>query len=170
MSGFITSCDIVPDPEMDYKLMPKSFYDALNTVLGVLKGYGINDRINASLKQFSGNERCWLAMYMRQSQFRGDPQFYVNTQTPGIIDAAVLPQHVTVEDVFEDSLYHEYGHVILEFAESRNEEMYNLVYGPFSDEEDFAEYCVDFFRYHKDRSGRKDVVEKVIYLYVKEVF
>ena len=111
-------------------------------------------------------------MYIRESQFKGYPKFYVNTQTPGIIDAAVLPQSMTVEDVFIDSILHEQGHVVEEFSRlgEGGEEMNKLIYGPFSDEEDFAEYMVDFFRYHKDRSIRRDVAEKVIRMYVKDVF
>ena len=100
----------------------------------------------------------------------GRSQFFVNTHTPGIIDAAVLPQHVTVEDVFEDSLFHEYGHVIEEWGKRKNNEMYKLIYGPFTDEEDFAEYMVDYFSTHKDRSSRKKVVDSVIKMYVDDVF
>ena len=92
------------NPELNLREMPSAFYRARDEVIRILKGYGITDRIDASLKQFTGNERCWLAMYIRESQFKGYPKFYVNTQTPGIIDAAVLPQSMTVEDVFIDSL------------------------------------------------------------------
>ena len=106
----------------------------------------------------------------RQKHFRGNPQFFVNIQTPGIVDAAVLPQSVTIEDVFEDSLFHETGHVIEEHAKFKNRDMYNLIYGPFSDEEDFAEYMVDYFRYQKDRSQRRSVVDNVIRMYVADVF
>ncbi|TFG89923.1 MAG: hypothetical protein E4H16_02755 [Candidatus Atribacteria bacterium] len=170
MGHYITDCPIVPDPEMDLKQMPETFWMAKERVLGMLAGVGINEEISIGLKQFTGDQRCWLAMYMRDSQFRGNPIFFVNTQTPGIIDAAVLPQKITVEDVMIDSLIHEYFHVVEEWGRRKNREMYNLIYGPFSDEEDFAEYGVDFLRYHKNRSSRKTVVEKVIKLYVRDVF
>jgi len=168
---FITECPLIPDPEMNYKDLPAAFYTARDETLKILKSYGIDDRINASLKQFEGNQRCWMAMYIRESQFKGYPQFFVNTQVPGILDAAVMPQSMTVEDAFLDSLLHESGHVIEEYSRlgEGGEEMYNLIYGPFSDEEDFAEYMVDFFRYHKDRK-RRDVVEKIIRMYVTDVF
>jgi hypothetical protein len=172
MGHYIIECPLIPDPEMDLKQMPDAFNAALKAVLGILKGYGIDERIDASLKQFEGYQRCWLAMYIRESQFKGNLKFFVNTQTPGIIDAAVLPQHMTVEDVFEDSLFHEYGHVIEEWARmgGGGEGAYSLIYGPFSDEEDFAEYMVDYFRYHKDRSPRKKVVDSVLRMYVENVF
>jgi hypothetical protein len=170
MGYIITECPIIPDPEMDLKLMPDAFSRALKTVLNTLERYGINDQYQASLKRFDGEQRCWLAMYIRQSQFRGDPQFYVNTSTPGIIDAAVLPQDITVEDVFEESLYHETGHVIEEHAKFKNHEMYDLIYGPFSDEEDFAEYMVTYFLQKTDRSQRRGIVDKVIKMYVADVF
>ena len=167
---YITDCPVISDPEMDLKQMPDAFYRALDNVLKTLKIYGINDWYDARLKQFTGEQRCWLAMYIRQSQFRGNPQFFVNIQTPGIVDAAVLPQSVTIEDVFEDSLFHETGHVIEEHAKFKNRDMYNLIYGPFSDEEDFAEYMVDYFRYQKDRSQRRSVVDNVIRMYVADIF
>jgi len=168
----ITTCDIVHDPEMDYKLMPRVFNTALKTVLDVLRGYGIRERVDASLKQFTGYQKCWLAMYMRESQFKGNLKFLVNTQTPGIIDAAVLPQSITVEDVFEDSIFHEWGHVLEEWTRlgEGGEEAYDLIYGPFTDEEDFAEYMVDYFRYHKDKSSKRGIVDKVIKIYVDNVF
>jgi hypothetical protein len=171
MGHVISECDSVPDPELDMNEMPSAFHSALNIVLKTLKGYGINERIDVSLKQFSGDQQCWLAMYIRESQFKGNLKFYVNTRTPGIVDAAVLPQSITIEDVFVDSLYHEWGHVLEEFSRmgEGGEEMNKLIYGPFSDEEDFAEYMVDFFRYHRDTS-RRAVVEKVIKMYVENVF
>ncbi len=172
MGHYISDCPIIPDPELNWNEFPAAFNRALDTALGMLVEYGIEEKIDASLKQFSGEQRCWLAMYMRESQFRGNPVFFVNRATPGIIDAAVLPQKITVEDVMVDSLCHEYGHVIEEYSRlgDNGEEMHSLIYGPFSDEEDFAEYCVDYFRYHKDRSSRRSVVDKVIKLYVEELF
>lgn len=169
MGHYVTDCPIIPDPEMRLTEMPAAFNSARDSVVSMLRGYGIEERISASLKQFDGEQRCWLAMYMRETQFRGDPVFYVNTQTPGIIDAAVIPQKMTVEDVFIDSLLHEYGHVIEEWARVKNPEMKKLIYGPFSDEEDFAEYMVDFFRNHRDVK-RRSIVDNVIRLYVKDVF
>jgi hypothetical protein len=170
MGHIITECPLIPDPELNLQEMPEVFDRAVSGAISMLKSYGINDEIDVGLKQFSGEQRCWLAMYMRESQFQGTPRFFINTQTPGIIDAAVLPQAMTVEDVMTDSFLHEYGHVIEEWAKRKNPEMYRLIYGPFSDEEDFAEYMVDFFRYKKDRSARRDAAEKVIRMYVADVF
>lgn len=171
MGHYITECPVLPDPEMNLKEMPRAFNTALNDTIKILQKYGIHDRIDASLKQFTGEQRCWLAQYIRESQFEGNPRFFVNTQTPGIIDAAVLPQSVTIEDVFIDSNLHEYGHVIEEWARFENEEMRRLIYGPFSDEEDFAEYMVDYFRHHRNKDQRrKGAVDRVISLYVKDVF
>jgi hypothetical protein len=171
---YITSCPIISDPEMDLKKMPRAFHSALDTALGLLKGYGINDRIDASLKGLAGDRECWLAMYVRESQFKGNPVFYVNTRTPGIIDAAVLPQSVTVEDVFLESILHEYGHVIDEWSKFEDLAMRNVIYGPFdrNDEEDFAEYMVDFFLIHKDskNSKRHEAADKAIRMYVEDVF
>jgi hypothetical protein len=169
MGHIITECPIIPDPELNLTEMPQAFHRALDTAVALLRGHGIEERIGATLKQFSGDQRCWLAMYMRKTQFDGDPVFHVNTLTPGIIDAAVLPQNVTVEDVFLESLVHEYGHVIEEWAKYKNPEMFKLIYGPFSDEEDFAEYMVDFFIYRKDKT-RRAVADRVIRMYVKDVF
>ena len=171
MGHFITSCDIVPDPQLNWQEMPIAFDRALDTVLKTLQKYGIREHVDARLKEFSGKQRCWLAMYMRESQFKGNLQFFVNTQVPGILDAAVMPQAMTVEDAFVDSLYHEWGHVVEEYSRlgDGGEEMHDLIYGPFSDEEDFAEYMVDFFRYHKDQK-RVDVARKVVKLYIEDVF
>ena len=170
MGHYISECPIIPDPEMNLKEMPDAFHNAFDEAVEMLQAVGINEQFDASLKDFTGEQRCWLAMYIRESQFRGNPQFFVNTATPGIIDAAVLPQSVTVEDVMIDSILHEYGHVIEEWAKRKNRgDMFNLIYGPFSDEEDFAEYMVDYFRYKKDKA-RRGGVDKVITMYVKDVF
>jgi hypothetical protein len=158
---------------MDLKKMPRAFHMALDTAMGLLKGYGINDRIDASLKDLKGDRECWLAMYVRESQFKGNPVFYVNTKTPGIIDAAVLPQSVTVEDVFLDSILHEYGHVIDEWGKFEDPGMRNVIYGPFNrnDEEDFPEYMIEFFRIRKDKkSARHEAADKAIRMYVEDVF
>jgi len=171
MGHIINECPLIPDPEMNWDEFPEAFNRAIDTALGFLSEYGIREQIDASLKQFSGNRRCWLALYVRESQFKGTPIFNINKQTPGIIDAAVLPQKMTVEDVMIDSVLHEWGHVLEEYSRlgEGGEEMYSLIYGPFSDEEDFAEYMVDFFRYKKDRA-RRGVVDKVIKMYVENVF
>ena len=166
---YITNCPIISDPEMDLKEMPEAFLMAKERALGLLAKAGIHDDVKIGLQKFTGAQQCWLALYERMSQFKAPPRFWVNTQTPGIIDAAVLPQDTTVEDVMVDSVIHEYGHVIEEWARVKNPEMKRLIYGPFSDEEDFAEYMVDFFRYHKDRK-RVDVVRKVVKLYIEDAF
>ena len=172
MVSYITECPIIPDPELNWEEMPASFKEAVREMSGLLQAHGIHEEITTTLKQFTGGRRCWLALYVRGSQFRGLPIFEVNTQTPGIVDAAVLPQSVTVEDVFIDSLLHEYGHVIEEYARQGypDQSMKRAIYGPFSDEEDFAEYMVDYFRYHKDQSPRKKVVDSIMKMYVEDVF
>jgi len=168
---YITNCPIISDPEMDLKELPKAFSNAIQMALGLLSKAGIHDDIKIGLRKFAGDQQCWLALYERMSQFEAPPRFWVNTQTPGIIDAAVLPQDMTVEDVMIDSVLHEYAHVIEEYSRlgDGGEEMHDLIYGPFSDEEDFAEYMVDFFRYHKDQK-RVDVARKVVKLYIEDVF
>lgn len=166
---YITNCPIISDPEMDLSEMSGAFISAQKQALGLLEKAGIHDDLDISLKQFSGDQRCWLAKYDRMTQFKRTPVFWVNTQTPGIIDAAVLPQDMTVEDVMVDSILHEYGHVIEEWAKVRNKKMFSMIYGPFSDEEDFAEYMVDFFRYRKDRK-RVDVARAVVAEYIKDAF
>lgn len=165
----MTRCPIVSDPEMDLKEMPEAFIMAKERALGYLHKAGIDDDIDIGLKKFYGEQECWLALYQRMTQFKTNPKFFVNTQTPGIIDAAVLPQNMTVEDVMVDSILHEYGHVIEEWARVKSPEMKRLIYGPFSDEEDFAEYMVDFFRYRKD-GKRRDTVDKVVKLYISGAF
>jgi hypothetical protein len=168
MGHVITNCPIIPDPQLNWQEMPAAFDRAVSDAMKMIRGTGITTKVDVGLKTFTGEQQCWLALYERESQFRGVPQFWINEATPGIMDAAVLPQKVTVEEVMIDSIVHEFGHIIEE-SSIQSSDLYDLIYGPFSDEEDFAEYFIDYLRY-EDWNQRRDVMDKVIKAYVKDVF
>ena len=170
MGHIITECPIIPDPQLNWQELPAAFERAVSDAMKMIRGTGITTPIDVGLKKFTGEQRCWLALYERESQFDGVPKFWVNEQTPGIMDAAVLPQRVTVEEVMVDSVVHEFGHVIEEWAIQNSSDLYALIYGPFSDEEDFSEYLIDYLRNQEDWTQRRSVMDKVIKAYVKDVF
>ena len=147
---------------------------AKKVVLEMLADRGIPDNIVVKVKTIKKHPE-WLALYRSRTQFRGHgPIFWVNENLPEIVErieseldethgrsAHLDPLTVTV-----DTLLHEYGHVVYEYATVRPDQFTIDVLERWPDQEEFAEDFIEYIR-----SGWIDPsYEKVIDEYKKAVF
>jgi hypothetical protein len=95
-----------------------------------LQRFGIDDRLQIKFRKTA--EPDWLGQYRSFSQFRSGPIFWVN-------EAAHVDQP-DVRKALVQTILHEYGHVIWEYARMRDPALYDLVTTiAGDDEEEFAE-------------------------------
>lgn len=108
---------------------------AAREVIRVLRQHGIEDGFGVRLGKVGGG--C-LAHYKARSQFSARGAVFVVSPR---LDKAIGPEHnVTPHALLVDTLLHEYGHVIYEWARLRDPALFHeVVESVDGDEEDFAE-------------------------------
>lgn len=150
---------------------------AQTAALKELARIGVKDNIVVRLKRCRGN---WIAMYRSRTQFTGagrGPIFWVSPETWNhlVKEKAEVgetpPNHVDLLNVLTDSILHEYGHVIAEWAQLRSEPMKKIIVAgwPGWDEERFAE---DFAQWLRGGFvyGDESKLQSVVKLYIHEAF
>ncbi len=123
-----------------------------------LRRLDIHDTVTVKVKRFAKSPN-WLAMYRSNSQFGRNPIFWINENILGVLrDEDVLDSELL--KVVYDSLLHEYGHVVWEWARTRDSETYDMLLNGFwDDEEEFAEGFVQFALNGLGEKGYRPVVE-----------
>jgi len=130
-----------------------------------LRRLGIRDTVTVKVKQFAKSPN-WLAMYRSNSQFGRNPIFWINENILGVLRDEDVPDSELLKVVY-DSLLHEYGHVVWEWAKARDPETYDMLLNGFwGDEEEFAEGFVQFALNGLGEKGYRSVVEA----FVEKVF
>jgi len=123
-----------------------------------LRRLNIHDTVTVKVKQFAKSPN-WLAMYRSNSQFGRNPIFWINENILGVMRDEDVPDSELLKVVY-DSLLHEYGHVVWEWARARDPETYDMLLNGFwDDEEEFAEGFVQFALNGLGGTGYKPVVE-----------
>lgn len=140
------------DDDLEYNPRPSPFFaDAKRLTLEALERNGIEDSFVLRVKPPPRVERIGkgcLALYRGNSQFMGlGPIFWIRSDFEGVVaevdeDDVIYRTNPLTAAV--QTLLHEYGHVIYEWAEARDPELFSIIRDGFDDGEDFAE---DFMRY-----------------------
>ncbi len=109
--------------------------------LVALKGMGIDDEdgITVKLKAMKGpKDQHWIGLYRSMSQFRGGAIFWINSDIQKVVEEEGLDPGKT-KDVIRDTILHEYGHVIWEYASKRAPALMENIQAIDDDEEEWAE-------------------------------
>jgi len=131
--------------------------------------HDIEDKVTVKIKPFKPvHQKHWLMMYKGGTALRGGrPIFWVNDRFLKLV-VDYMGDALDALVVLKDSMVHEYGHVIYEWAnwrksndENASKAMYLLK--SFGDEEKYAENFA-FFISGRDRS-KANVHKKIIDLY-----
>ena len=95
-----------------------------------LQRMGIHDQLRVKFRPLA--DPTWLGQYRSLSQFRGGPIFWV--------DPAAHADQPDVRRAIVQTILHEYGHVIWEYARLRDPDLYDRAQTVADeDEEEFAE-------------------------------
>lgn len=163
-------------------ISPATVASARSAALAELRALGITDSFVVKIKQ--PRHRDWVAMYRGGTQFTGrgrGPIFWVSEcADDAVAEALELDRAPTTAEVLSaltDSVLHEYGHVIAEWAWTRNPDMARIISREWSgqyhgrpwDEERFAE---DFAMWRRGGFvyGSERALQGVVDLYVLDVF
>jgi len=91
-----------------------------NEAAGLLEAVGIHDRFVVKVRPIP--EGC-LGLYRGGSQFRGKPIFWINSNLPKLASEEGVTDRF--DEMVLDTILHEYGHVIYEFAEHHSKFPWN---------------------------------------------
>jgi hypothetical protein len=115
-----------------------------------------------------------LACYRSASQFRSRPIIWVNADLHNIClrvsQEAINPVEEPVEQILRDTLAHEYGHVVAEYARFRIPELQKFIFSTYSDEEDFAEDMAKFLNRREPVYTDRNYFRKVLGIYRDNCF
>jgi hypothetical protein len=146
---------------------------AIEYLYNELLKHEIEDKVTVKIKPFKPvRQKHWLAMYKSGTALRGGrPIFWVNDNFLKIV-INHLGDDFDALMVLKDTLVHEYGHVIYEWATTRKSNDKNAAQAmnllkSFGDEENYAENF-SFFISGRDRS-KANIHEKIIDLYKHSV-
>jgi hypothetical protein len=154
----------VKAPEKTKSPLEQEVKTSIKTVLNDLnKKFGIEDELSVKVRETSNKK--WVAQYRSFSQFKEKPIFWLNKNLSAMMEDLDIPED-KLHDVVYDSIVHEYGHVIAEWARTRNQKMWKVIQDNFEDEEEWAEGFVDVMRSFSDNEHYNKVVKQ----YQKEVF
>lgn len=169
------------DDDMVYNPRPPPFFaSAKKETLRRLSEYGINDsftlRIKSHEKIAKRVRRCpdtaegCLALYRGASQFGSGPIFWIRddfeAEVARLDEEYDMMGRTNPYTVAIQTLLHEYGHVIYEWARWRDSELLKIIEDAFDDEEDFAE---DFMRFVMDDPFCSSAHAQIIRLYVRSI-
>jgi hypothetical protein len=173
--GMVLDLKTIKDPDSSISLRKLSVSDARSAAVvcdRLLVGAGISDVSSCvKVKPFGavGKNTDWLGLYRSMSQFRSRPIFWLNESLPDKVDDIVdefnpgVPVPVRRHESFKaavDTLLHEYGHVIAEYASKRSKSLSDKIKASWNCEEEFAE---DFMEYARNPHGNpkmKRVIEE----------
>jgi len=113
---------------------------------------GIEAIFTIKVRSFPEKAADNLAQYRSRTQFTSRPIFWINERLPEMVDEAFVEPEV-IPRIVEDSIYHEYGHVMFEFlagTKTGSEIIWRL--GIFGDPygEEFAESFAAFMANRND--------------------
>lgn len=144
--------------EEDLAAVKDAVAKAKGWTLDSLRRLGIRDMVTVKVKRFAKSPN-WLAMYRSNTQFGRNPIFWINENILGVMRDADVPDSELLKVVY-DSLLHEYGHVVWEWARARDPETYEMLLNGFwGNEEEFAEGFVQFALNGIGEKGYAPVVE-----------
>jgi len=166
-------------PEDDAVAIKEAVQTAKGWTHATLAKLGIRDIVTVKVKRFAKSPN-WLAMYRGGTQFSrggGNPIFWVNEGLLDVMRDEGVEDHQLLKVVY-DSLLHEYGHVVWEWARMDGravggqgeawswiqDRVVGTLAGIWDDEEDFAEGFVQFALNGLGKHG------PVIEMFVKDSF
>lgn len=116
----------------------------------IAEGTGCAREFTVKVKPFPGNRQHDMAMYRSMTQFKGKPIFWINEQLPSMAKKRGVES--SMGEIIDDTLYHEYGHLVAEWARKRDPATSAFIASKFTGEEEFAEKFVTFITrgYNKD--------------------
>ncbi len=124
-----------------------------------LKAFGIEDDFQVKIKRASKPYVSnFIGQYRAGSQFRSGPIFWINPELPELLSEERIS--TPIETVIEDTILHEYGHVIWEYASKRDSELMEYIYAIESDEEEFAETFALSVRKGRQSPGYRQIAKK----------
>ncbi len=156
---FATAALDGPD-EADIAAVRDAVAKAKKWTLDSLRRLGIHDMVTVKVKRFAKSPN-WLAMYRSNTQFGRNPIFWINENILDVMREADVPDSELLKVVY-DSLLHEYGHVIWEWARARDADTYKTLFWgnkTWGGEEEFAEGFVQFALNGLGKEGYAPVVE-----------
>jgi DNA-binding transcriptional regulator GbsR (MarR family) len=135
-------------------LSKKDVKDATDVCNKLLRDEGINDPVTTKIKDIKAiKKKDWVGLYRSMSQFKnGRPIFWINKTLPVYSQEGDSFYQNPEQEAFEGivtTLLHEYGHVIVEYAEKRDYVLRSKISHYWPDEEDFAE---DFMFYVRNEN------------------
>lgn len=129
----------------------------------ILDEHGIRERFTVRVHAFKGSH---LALYRSISQFSSGPIFWLPTD----LDKTLAREGVERDQIVEvamESILHEFGHVIAEWAQKRDPELLNLIEKNFPDEEEFAEEFGRCLSGHPCPNAISSTIDSIIDRYVR---
>jgi hypothetical protein len=143
-------------------MLERGVREASSSVAQLLQQAGISDTFQVKIHAFTPQHKKDVAIYRSMSQFTGNIIFWINPKFISIAKVHGALAENTVTDLIEDSLLHEYGHVIYEWAVKRDGVLLNMILHRFHTEEMFAEFMIGALREHSFISNPDDIVSQFI--------
>jgi len=141
---------------------------ARNQAAKLIKAAGIDDHFIVKVKKVREN---WLGLYRHRSQFSSKPIFWINSDLPRMAREADVTDRF--DEMLVDTILHEYGHVIYEFAELRGKPTWmnnptarhlwndiQRIRTASGFEEVFAETMARFLKGEATRGAYRDIVQR----------
>jgi hypothetical protein len=134
-----------------------------------LKAAGIEDRFIVKVKKVKED---WLGLYRHRSQFSSKPIMWINQNLPAMAREAGVTDRF--DEMLVDTILHEYGHVVYEFAELRGRptwmnnptarrlwrDIRGLQRGPRFNEEVFAETMARFLKGEPTKGAYQGIAQR----------
>jgi hypothetical protein len=140
-------------------LSKKTVQESKEQAIAKLKSFGIEDSFQVKIKRASKPYTSnFIGQYRAGSQFRSGPIFWVNPELPSLL--AEERTSTPIATVVEDTILHEYGHVIWEYADKRDRDLMEYIKAIEPDEEDFAETFALVARIGRQNSVYRQIAEK----------
>jgi hypothetical protein len=139
---------------------PDPVADAVVRARQTLEACGLPSNFTVKVRSFQGRGSSvsdWIGMYRSGTAIRGGrPVIWLNSDLASVLASAdVPPERLPV--VVEDTIYHEFGHIIFEWLAHPTFGSRDDVQGlldVYDDEEEFAETFVYWVKRRVDSSGQ----------------
>lgn len=141
-------------------LLVRAVREASSEVSELLQVRGIRDSFVVKIHPFTGYRKEWVALYRSMSQFHSYIIFWINPKF--ILQAkgrGALEENI-VSDLVIDSLLHEYAHVILEWATTRDPILLRMILEDYTDPEEFAEGMIDILKGDMFIKGSGTIIDR----------
>ena len=151
---------MAPSLKQDVKYADENFVETLSD-------FNIRLPHSVKIKRFEGYRADWMALYKPESQMRSKAIIWINSDLYNIM----RERNVDIDDadeIIEDSLYHEFMHIMLEMIEFDDQPFTHRIFEVYPDEEELAEMSIDFIRdnYIK-RESKKLPIEDIVKRFAK---